>query len=203
MARRYRLKARAARQEVTRQRIVEAAVHLHSTVGPAQTTLTAVAEHAGVSRPTLYSYFPDTATLFAACIAHGMAADPLPDPTAWLTIDPPEQRLRTALRELYAYYRRNEVLTANLVRDFEASPELRRFAEPMRTTMRAMRDALVAAWGRSGRRVVLLAALEHALDFRAWHSLVQSQKLSDEEAVDLMSALVERAAIVPRPGRVH
>ena len=58
-SRTYELKRRAERQQQTRQRIVEAAVALHTAVGPARTTVQAIAHQAGVTRPTVYAHFPD------------------------------------------------------------------------------------------------------------------------------------------------
>ena len=55
----YRLGKRAEKQQETRRRIVEAAVDLHSTLGPARTTVAQIAERAGVQRHTYYAHFPD------------------------------------------------------------------------------------------------------------------------------------------------
>ena len=73
MKRRYELKERARRQAETRQRIVDAAVELHTSVGPARTTISAIAERAGVERHTVYAHFPDEPTLFRACSTHWRA----------------------------------------------------------------------------------------------------------------------------------
>src|SRR3954469_1224735 len=97
----YELKRRAERQEETRRRIVDAAVELHSTLGPARTTVQAIAERAGVTRPTVYAHFPDERTLFQACSGHVRATVPPPDTAAWHAIADPAERLETALRELY------------------------------------------------------------------------------------------------------
>ena len=79
----YRMKRRAELEELTRRRITESAVALHGTLGPARTSISAVAEHAGVRRSTVYRHFPDEAALFAACTAHWMADNPVPDLGAW------------------------------------------------------------------------------------------------------------------------
>jgi AcrR family transcriptional regulator len=79
MTRTYTLKRRAEQQADTRRRIVEAAVDLHGTVGPALTTFSMVAERAGVQRHTLYAHFPDERSLAMACSALAMERDPLPD----------------------------------------------------------------------------------------------------------------------------
>src|SRR6476620_7835803 len=102
--RQYRKRARAEQEEATRLRITESAVELHGTLGPARTSMSAVAEHAGVPRSTLYRHFPDEETLFAACSAHWAMQHTPPDPGAWAAIGAPDERLRRALDELYAFY---------------------------------------------------------------------------------------------------
>src|SRR5690348_17931976 len=102
----YRKRRRAELEAQTRLRITESAVELHGTLGPSRTSLSAVAEHAGVRRSTLYRHFPDEAALFAACSAHWRASNPPPDVERWAAINDPDERLRAALEELYAHYRR-------------------------------------------------------------------------------------------------
>src|SRR5713226_6578642 len=124
MTRKYELKQRAQSQAETRRRIVEATVELHGSVGPARTTISAIAERAGVQRLTVYRHFPDERSLFEACTSHSAVENPRPDPSAWAAIDDPEERLRVALREIYAYFRANEELTANVRRDLPELPVL-------------------------------------------------------------------------------
>src|SRR5919206_1116710 len=97
----YELKQRAERQEETRRRIVAAAVELHTTLGPARTSVQAIAEKAGVTRPTVYAHFPDARAMLEACSGHVRATVPPPEPTRWHSISDPAERLETALRELY------------------------------------------------------------------------------------------------------
>ena len=196
-------RTRAARSEETRRRIVEATVELHRTAGPASTSIGAIAARAGVTRPTVYSHFPDQRSLLRACTAHGFETDPPPDPRSWMATADPVERLRRALTELYGYYRRNASLTANVVRDMPTMPVLREIF-PLPEVMAAMRDMLAAAWGPAGaagatasadpERRRLLAAIGHAIDFSTWRSLTQPTGLSDAEAIDLMVALVSTAA---------
>ena len=130
------MKRRAELEAETRRRITETAVELHGTLGPARTSISAIAERAGVRRSTVYRHFPDEAALIGACSSHWAAANPVPDMTAWQAIDDPDHRLRTALAELYAYYRRTEQMMDNLHRDeltmpliakhFEAVPRVHR-----------------------------------------------------------------------------
>src|ERR1051326_6037138 len=98
----YRMRRRAELEELTRRRITETTVALHEEVGPARTSISAIAERAGVRRSTVYRHFPDEEALFAACSSHWRAANPPPDPSAWAAIEDPAERTRTALAELYA-----------------------------------------------------------------------------------------------------
>src|SRR6266851_6093020 len=104
MTRKYELKQRAQSQAETRQRIVEATVELHDSLGPARTTISAIAERAGVQRLTVYRHFPDDRSLFRACSGHWAARNPKPDPSSWAAVDDPEARLRLALAEIYAFF---------------------------------------------------------------------------------------------------
>src|SRR5690349_22261106 len=85
----YRMTRRAELEEQTRQRITESAVALHEELGPAQTSISAIAERAGVRRSTIYRHFPDDEALFAACSAHWRAANPPPAPETWMSIQDP------------------------------------------------------------------------------------------------------------------
>ena len=120
--RKYELKRRAENQAATRQRIVEAALELHATVGPARTTVIDIAESAGVERVTVYRHFPDELALFSACSAHYRAQNPPPDMSSWAAIKDPVERLRAALGSFYAYYDRVAPMLQNVLRDAETVP---------------------------------------------------------------------------------
>lgn len=194
MAKRYQLKRRAERQEETRRRIVEAAVALHTTVGPLRTTDSAIAEQAGITRVTFYRHFPDELSLFRACTSHGLQRWPLPDAAPWSRIADPVARLRRALTEVYAYYAvAGDGLTV-ILRDLPLlRAELR--VSPNRTeVLRAMVPLLAQGWGARGRRAVVgHAAIEHALSVFTWDSLVRRGGLEDREAVAMLVAMVESA----------
>ena len=195
MARKYELKRRAEKQEETRRRIVEATVGLHESVGPARTTVSAVAERAGVQRLTVYRHFPDERALLAACSGHWVATNPAPYPVPWRGIRDPEERVAEALGEIYAYYGRTEPMMVNLVRDAPKMPALAELLAPYGQYLAAVRDILAAGWGARGRRrELLLAALGHALDFATWRSLARGQGLDDGRSVDLMVRMVRCAA---------
>jgi len=122
----YRMKRRAELEEQTRRRITESAVALHEELGPAQTTISAIADRAGVRRSTVYRHFPDEETLFAACSSHWRASNPPPDPRSWSSIEDPADRTRTALRELYAFYAGTEAMYVSLLRDEPLVPAVQR-----------------------------------------------------------------------------
>ena len=188
----YELKRRAERQQETRQRIVETAVELHGTYGPAQTTITDIARKAGVERKTVYNHFPDEFSLFKACSAHNRALNPPPDPEPWRLIPDPEERLRRALAEVYDYYRRNEQMIANVTRDAQANPNVRRVLEPRIKHQERMRDILSAGWeqGDAQRHKLLYGGLWVALEFQTWHTLVRQQGFEDEEVIELMVGML-------------
>ena len=188
----YRMTARAELQEDTRRRITESAVALHGSLGPAKTSMSAVAEHAGVRRSTLYRHFPDEAALFVACSSHWAMQHPMPDPTSWAAIDDPDKRLRRALTELYDYYQGGEDMLANLFRDFDVVDVVREHFAPFQSYPSAARDVLLAGRGRVPRRT--RAAIGHAITFATWRSLAREQGLPQRETVALMCELVASSA---------
>jgi AcrR family transcriptional regulator len=191
----YRKKRRAELEEETRRRITESAVTLHGTVGPSRTSMSAVADRAGVRRSTLYRHFPDEAALFEACGAHWMQANPRPDLDSWAEIANPDERLRTALDQIYAYWRRTAPMISNLIRDEQTSETVRRRFSGFHDYMDAARDVVMKGRPERGQaRVRVRAAVGHALDFATWRSLVREQGLGNSQAVDLMSAMVSAAA---------
>jgi AcrR family transcriptional regulator len=177
--------------EETRRRIAEAAMELHGSVGPARTSLSAVAERAGVQRHTLYRHFPTEDDLFTACSAMFAAENPLPDQERWRAIPDPEERLAVGLDELYRWYEQTEPMLTNLYRD-------RALVEPANVHMWRTDEYVEQAAGtlvagspvRGGRRRVLNAAARHAVDFQTWRSLVRDGGVSRAQAVKLASALV-------------
>jgi AcrR family transcriptional regulator len=194
MARRYEQKKRALLQQETRRRILDAVVELHATVGPARTSVSAVAERAGVERPTVYRHFPNEREMLAACSAHFRARHPRPDAASWSRIRDPEERLRVALDSLYCYYTETEAMTANVLRDAAVIPALAELVAPTRKQMSALPDLLLRGWkARGPRRQRLRAALAHATAFTTWHSLVAEQGLDRDDAVSLMVALARSA----------
>lgn len=192
--RKYELKKRAEQMAETRLRITEAAIELHGTLGPSRTTMSAVAERAGVERRTLYRHFPSEAELFAACSSHYFAANPWPDLHAWRSIPDPGERLTRALDELYAYYARTEPMLSKVLRDAELVELARDAVAPLHAFLREAAEVLARGRPARGRRRQLLeGALRHALAFSTWRSLAENG-IARPDAVKLVAALVDAAA---------
>jgi len=188
------MRRRAEQVDQTRQRIVEATAELHGSVGPAATTIAAIAEAAGVTRLTVYRHFPDEDALFGACSAHWIARQQLPDPGAWARIGDPAARLRAGLADLYRFYRAGAGMLTCLYRDFAALPE--EHQQALRDQDTLLGDVLAAPFGRAGgehRRI--RAVTGHAISFWTWRSLCLDQDLTDTEAVDAMTGMI--LAITP------
>jgi AcrR family transcriptional regulator len=183
----YELKRRAERQDETRRRIVDAAVELHTTVGPARTTVQAIAEKAGVTRPTVYAHFPDARSLLEACSGHVRATIPPPDATPWQSISDPRERLVAALGELYGYYARLEPLLENIQRDADVMPLVAEMTAYRARYLEEVRDLLLQGWAtHRGGKARLRRVIGHALEFGTWQSLVRRQRCTAGEAVQLM-----------------
>ena len=197
MARTYTLKRRAEQQSETRRRIVEAAVELHGTVGPAATTVTMVAERAGVQRHTFYAHFPDERSLLMACSGMAQERDPMPDPAGWPAIADRRERLRVALSQVYGWYARNARLTACVLRDAEHHAPTREVAELRRgPVMAGYRAALGEGLDERQRALLLLA-----LGFHTWRTLTQGGGLATEAAARTMAEVVAGEPATPRPGQ--
>jgi len=183
----YRLRRRAERQAATRARIVEAAVDMHTSLGPAATSISAIAERAGVQRHTVYAHFPDDAALFTACTSHWRVLHPFPDPAAWTNSSDPHRRLRRALQEIYAWYAEVEDDFVLFTRDSHVFPS---FWAAGQAQFSQIADELAHGFPR---RKAVRAAIGHALAFETWRSLVRGQGLSISATVALMVGLVESA----------
>ncbi len=175
--------------DAMRQRIAEAAFELHSTIGPARTSISAVAERAGVQRHTVYHHFPDMTSLVRACTEHGMRITRIPDAAPWRAIEDPTARLSFALLELYAYYRANTRLLGNVVRDMPLMGDIGG-VEAFIDRMGDLFGALAASWADDDATQRLrMTAIGHAMAFETWRSLTQNG-LADAEVADLMVRFV-------------
>jgi len=185
----YRMQRRAELVDHTRQRITEAAARLHTSVGPANTTVAAIAEEAGVTRVTVYRHFSDLDVLFEACRAHWLSQNPPPDAGRWPEIADLEERARSALTELYAWFREHAEELFSIYRDASTMPPSAQGR--LRDENRRLGDLLVmghAPDGSRGRQVRAVAC--HLVGYPTWRSLVVEQELGDAEAVEIGVALL-------------
>lgn len=186
----YTLKRRAEQQAETRQRIVDATVALHSSVGPAQTSLSMIAERAGVQRHTLYSHFPDERSLFMACSGEAAERFPLPSPEPWPDIPDTGDRLRTGIRAIYDWYDRNAKMAACILRDSEHHALTREVSElRMGPTIQAWHAVLGEGLAPSQRAMLALM-----LGFYSWRTLTRDCGLDRQAATALAAQAILGAA---------
>jgi AcrR family transcriptional regulator len=191
----YQLRQRADRQLETRQRIIEATIELHQTVGPAATTITQISERAGVGRVTVYRHFPEPLALDRACSGLYFERNPAPDPGSWRPIADPLERLRAGLAETYAYHARTEQMIARALADARDHPVMAPYHAHWARAVRV----LLEPWPvRGRRRKQLRAALALAVSFDSWRTLVRDQRLSHPQAIDLVERLTRESAATDR-----
>ncbi|HET6377469.1 MAG TPA: TetR/AcrR family transcriptional regulator [Methylocella sp.] len=189
MTRTYTLKRRAERQAETRQRIVEAAVEMHSSVGPGLTTVSMVAKRAGVQRHTLYAHFPDERSLHLACSGLVLERDPLPEAEALRSIEDRSEQLRAGLLALYGWYERNASLAACVLRDAEYHPLTKEITKlRFGPYMAAYQEVLGTKLNMKQRAILRLA-----LSFFTWRTLVREGGLKKGAAVKAMVKAIESA----------
>ena len=200
----YTKRVRAEQEEATRERITEAAVKLHGSIGPARTTVSGVAEEAGVQRATVYRHFPDEVSLFAACSSHYWSSHPLPDIESWKASRDRAQRLRRGFTDFYEFYAQNESMLDRTNRDSHLVPAMEQPRAAFFAFLEAAKEVLIAGRPERGSaRRRTSAAVGHALLFGTWQSLTQLQGLSNAEAAAVMVAMVEGAGSARAPRSPH
>lgn len=177
----YTKRRRAEQEAETRRRIVEATMALHEEVGPRETSISAVAERAGVQRLTVYRHFPDDFALFQACTSSWLERNPPPAADKWSGGRSPADTTRQALVAIYRYYRRTAPMWNVAYRDLELVPALEGPMAEFHAYLDSVRDQLVDLWGTEGaRRRRLRATLGHLLRFTSWQTQ-KEQGMRDPE----------------------
>jgi AcrR family transcriptional regulator len=185
--RKYTKSLRAEQQEETRQRIIDALIALHQEVGPANTTVKAVAEKAGVQRLTVYRHFPDETGMLQACTSHWLELHPPPDMTEWKEIDDAADRSRKALLSFYRYYRQTEAMWNSSYRDVDSVEALQAPMAEFEAYLDHVTAELVNAWKKTKTvKSLLKTTLRHGLRFYTWQSL-KNENLSDEKIATLVA----------------
>jgi AcrR family transcriptional regulator len=186
VAREYKMVKRRDSVAETRRRIAKATYELHSTIGPALTTIALVADRAGLPRQTVYRNFESQLELFRSCIAFGLEMHPLPDPDGWQSITDPEERLQVGLTELYAWFEASEPVMTNSVRDYGAVQESAEAMQPVVEVFQRIYETLCEGWEAS--RAAPLLSL--AVDFATWKKLRREQGLASRAIVEMWSDLI-------------
>ena len=186
----YRQSQRADNTAETRRLLAKAAFELHDTIGPSRTTVSAIAERAGVQRLTVYRHFPDDAAIFAACTSYSFEHDPPPNPETWRNIADPSERLIAALREVYGYYAKKRQLLSNLYRDAELPVVADALARRQQVLQRGV-AILLEGRSRVSDAKIVKAALGHVLDFAIWRSLTETQGLNEKAAIEMALGFVD------------
>lgn len=180
MARDYKMVKRRDKVEETRQRIAKATYELHSTIGPALTTISLISERSGLPRQTVYRNFGTQLEIFRSCIAFGLEINPLPDPNTWQSITDPAERLQVGLTELYKWFEATEPVMTNSIRDFGAVPESAEAMQPVGEVFQRIYWGLADGWGPEASPVLSLA-----VDFTTWKKLHREQGMRSSEIVDM------------------
>jgi len=189
--RKYNKTRRAEQQDETREKIVEATVALHEQLGPANTSIKAIAEKAGVQRLTVYRHFPDDDSLFQACTSHYLGQHPPPNMADWLTIEDPAERSRTALLAFYQYFRSTEGMWSVAYRDFDKVKAMQPAMNQFQAYLDQVRDDLLASWKlKPAEKKSLAITLRHCLRFTTWVSL-KNEGLSDKKIVELVMGWIK------------
>jgi len=199
MPRKYDLGKRKALLEDTRRRIVEATLHLHTSKGPARTSMQDIARLADVSQVTAYRHFPTLSDLFGACKSRFLEKYPPPGPEILEGSQSLEERVRTTILKLYRYYDVIGQALWAIQRDAEVLPEFKAVFHESMASLISLAEAALAPLVRntnSYRRA--LAVLSVAIDVGTWRNLVRLQGFTSEQAAELMAELVLDVAGVNR-----
>lgn len=185
----YTQRKRAADREETRLRIVEATMALHEEIGPSATTISSIAQRAGVQRLTVYRHFPDETAVFEACTSHWIELNPRPDPAGWTSCEAGHGQARAALLAYYRYYRETQRMWRAAIRDEAKVPALQGPMESFRGQLDELGEGLGKGFEGAGGALPA-TTLRHALAFTTWASL-EAQGLGDEAKADLVMAWLQ------------
>jgi AcrR family transcriptional regulator len=188
--RKYQLKRRAQRQEETRQSILDATIALQERIGVLGTTISAVAEEAGVERLTVYRHFPNETALLTAATTSYLEQNPPPDPEPWRDIFDPRDRLRVALNDVYAYHQQTEGVIGHLIQGMPYKPVVCDALEGYMHHWKRAQRILSEGWNVSDPKQIK-AAIGHALSFKTWQSLIRDLGLNNAQAIELMLRMTD------------
>ena len=185
--RRYFQRVRGDQVAGTRARIVEAIIKLHGEVGPRKTTVSAIADRAGVERLTVYRHFKGEAEMFAACSERYLELNPPPDSAVWATERDPMRRTERGLSELYAFFSRTAPMFEKVYLDVDEYPSLKKIVDQFDAQLRHLADELASAWPRNKSARKRQTILRHAARFATWQSF-EAEGVDNQEKINFMIA---------------
>lgn len=191
--RRYVQSARREQVAETRARIVEAIMRLHEELGPRNTTVSAIADRAGVERLTVYRHFKDEAAMFEACSHRYLELNPPPDPSTWTGELDPARRAGLGLEALYAFYGRTSSMFEKIYRDVGEYASLKQMMDQFDAYLRDLAEDLAGAWPRDKAAARRQVILRHAVRFATWQSF-EVEGVEDRQKVGLILEWVSGTA---------
>jgi AcrR family transcriptional regulator len=180
MPRQYNSERREAAAAQTRQAIVEATVKLH---GLGITTLSAVADEAGVSLPTVNKYFPTREDLFGACTKHMAESLDYVAPDELAAIRDPAERVYATVRQIFSLHEQTfgQSWTGYTLED--ESPVMAKAMDDYEVLIETLADVLLNGQTNQTLSKEFVRGLLNPLTYRA---LRLKQGLSLDEAVEQM-----------------
>lgn len=192
----YVLKTRARQMARTRDRIVDAMMHLHEELGPSRTTVSAIAKRAGVERLTVYRHFDDEAEMFAACSGRYLQLNPPPQQGLWAGETGHVRRTSRGLEEIYSFFSRTAPMLEKVYRDLEECEGLEAVMQQIDAHFRGLADDLASAWPGAKVNSRYSVILRHACRFATWQSL-GLEGLNDREKAALILEWLQAGASGP------
>jgi AcrR family transcriptional regulator len=177
---------RAAANEETRRRIVDAAIALHAEKGVLGTSWPDIARRADVALGTVYRYFPGLDQLVPACTSENALRVKPPTPSILTGLIRPQERIGRFVEELFAFYARSAPWAPRAGVDRQDLPVLNTILSRREAALKALVEETLGPLRR--RRHALDAALA-LTDFGVWRSLTRSG-LSSQAAARLITELL-------------
>ena len=199
--RRYVLKARGEQVAETKARITDAILQLHQELGPRHTTVSAIAERAGVERLTVYRHFEDDDAIYAACSQRYLEVHPPPQAEAWAGVMDPLLRTERGLQAIYGYFSRTAPLYARVYADVDEIPALAKVLAGFDAHLQSLADDLASTWkpdADASRRSVIL---RHAVGFATWQSF-ENLRVNDARKARLMVEWLTAPALAEHPAQM-
>ena len=179
-ARSYDNSSRRRKQADLKERIASSTAELHAAKGADKTSYADIAEHAGVSLPTVYSYFPTENDLFQGCTSHVANRAPV------LAVDKilKATELSVAVGLLVAEMEKQHLYFEPwLSRRMDSYiPFLADMSDEVRRQQTELVELVLQIFLGTRKRPKIVAGCESMLCFDLWHRLVRGHRLSLPEA---------------------